>query len=102
MIYIFWTCKTIEEAKKICNELLGKRLIACASIIPGITSLYRWQGKLEEGREIKIILKTTHDHFTAIEQYIKTRCSYEVPEIAAIPVSSIHAPYLDWVHQEVS
>lgn len=102
VIYIFWTCRDKAEAKKIIHGLLEARLIACASILPEVESIYRWEGKIEESREAKVILKTLQNHFDAIRQYILSHCSYEVPEIVQIEVAGGHAAYLSWVLQEVS
>ncbi len=101
MIYIFWTCANKEEAQEIIRSLLGEKLIACASFHE-VQSLYRWEGKIEESTEIKVLLKTQPLHFPRIEQYIQAHASYSVSEIAQVEVSHVHAPYLAWVHQETS
>jgi periplasmic divalent cation tolerance protein len=63
IVYLFWTCRDKTEAKKIIYNLLEKHLIACASILPEVESIYRWEGKIEESREVKVILKTVPHHF---------------------------------------
>lgn len=100
MIYIFWTCKDVEEAKKIAHGLLEKRWIACASIIPTVVSVYRWQGKIEEGSESKVMLKTEKKYFEKIQEYIQKNCSYEVPEIVEIPAERGNPRYLKWISEE--
>ena len=100
MIYIFWTCKNKEEAKEIIFGLLDKRLIACASILPEIESIYRWQGKIEEGKEAKIMLKTQAKHFDLICNYIVENGSYQVPEILQVDVSKGNPRYISWVKDE--
>jgi len=102
MIYIFWTCRDKIEAKRIIHELLGRKLIACASIFPEIESIYRWEGKIEESREIKVILKTFPKHFDAIQKYIQAHCSYEVPEILQVDVAQGNPAYSAWVANEIS
>ena len=102
MIYIFFTCINPAEAKRIIHQLLDRRLIACASIIPEVQSIYRWEGKIEESKESKVILKTVSKHFDAIEQLIKKLSSYDVTEIIQVEISKVNAPYLCWVHQECS
>lgn len=101
MIYIFWSCRDLSEAKKIIGLLLEKRLIACASIIPQIESMYRWEGKIEESQEVKVILKTLEVRFQAISELIQAQSSYKVPEILQVSVTQGNASYLDWVAQEV-
>lgn len=102
MIYIFWTCRDRDEAKRIVHELLDRKLIACASIFPEIESIYRWEGKIEESREIKVILKTLPKCFDAIEKYIQSHCSYEIPEILQVDVVQGNPAYLSWVINEIS
>ena len=102
MIYIFWTCRDKIEAKRIVHELLDKKLIACASILPEVESIYRWEGKIEESREIKVILKTLPKCFDAIQKHIQSYCSYEVPEILQVDVIHGNPAYLAWVVNEIS
>ncbi len=102
MIYIFWTCRNIEEAKKIIHGLLDKRWIACASIFPEVESIYRWEGKIEESIETKIILKTRLKHFETIREYIETNCSYEVPEILQVDIAQGATRYMSWVAEETA
>ncbi|MDR3625101.1 MAG: divalent-cation tolerance protein CutA [Chlamydiales bacterium] len=100
MIYIFWTCRNKIEAKKIIHGLLDKRLIACASIFPEVESIYRWEGKIEESFEIKVVFKTILKHFDTVQEYIRTECSYEVPEIVQVDISQGNPRYLSWVAEE--
>lgn len=101
-VYVFWTCRDKVEAKKIIYGLLEKHFIACASIFPEVESIYRWQGKVEEGREVKVVLKTVPHHFDTIRKYILSQCSYEVPEIVQVDIADGHLPYLSWVAKETS
>jgi periplasmic divalent cation tolerance protein len=100
IIYIFWTCRDKPEAKKIIHALLDQRLIACASIFPEVESIYRWEGKIEESLEVKVILKTSANHFNSIQTYIQKHCSYEVPEILQVEITRGNPHYLSWVAQE--
>lgn len=100
MIYIFWTCRDKPEAKKIIRRLLDDRLIACASIFPEIESMYQWEGRIEESQEVKIILKTVSKHFAAIQSYIQTHGSYEIPEIVQVDIAQGNSRYLSWVTEE--
>ncbi len=100
MIYIFWTCKEKEEARQVILGLLGKRLIACASILPEVESLYLWKGKIETSKEVKVILKTQGKHFDPICKYIVENGSYEVPEVLQVDVLQGNPQYLAWVKEE--
>ena len=102
LIYIFWTCRDKQEAKKIIHQLLDQRLIACASIMPRIESIYRWKGTIEEAKEIKVILKTASHHFDAIQSAIRTQGSYEVPEIVQVDIDRGNPHYLSWIAEECS
>lgn len=100
MIYVFWSCGSQLEAKTIIHQLLDKRLIACASILPQVESIYRWKGKIEESIEVKVILKTLPQHFETIRKTIQTQSSYAVPEILQIDIVQGNPDYLAWVVQE--
>ena len=102
LIYIFWTCRDQQEAKTIIHGLLAQRLIACASILPEVESIYRWEGKIEESREVKVILKSSSNHFETVQSYIQKKCSYEVPEILQVDIVRGNPSYLAWVVQETS
>ena len=82
--------------------LLEKRWIACASILGEIESIYRWEGRIEEGKEVKIILKTENKYFDSICEYIQKNGSYEVPEILQVDVAGGSAKYLSWVLEETT
>src|ERR1700733_5760112 len=94
MIYIFWSCRNPSEAKQIIHDLLNQRLIACASIYPQVESIYRGEGKIEEATESKVILKTSPEHFDAIESYVRAHCSYDVREIVQVDISRENPAYL--------
>lgn len=100
IIYIFWTCRDTIEAKKLIHQLLEQRLIACASVFPEVESIYRWEGKIEESKETKVILKTAKKHFTQILSHITAYGSYEVPEISQVEIEQANPAYEAWVHQE--
>lgn len=102
IIYIFWTCRDKQEAKKIIHGLLDQRLIACASIFPEVESIYRWEGKIEESQEVKVIFKTALKHFDAVQSYIQKHCSYEVPEILQVDIVQGTPRYLAWIAQETA
>lgn len=97
MILILWTCATLEEARRICRELVEKKWVACANIIPHVESIYFWQEKVETGSESKIFFKTTQDRFESVKNYIKEHCSYEVPEVSQIHIDDGNADYFRWV-----
>jgi periplasmic divalent cation tolerance protein len=101
IVLILWTCATLEEARRICRELVEKKLVACANIIPHVESIYIWEDKVESGSESKVFLKTLDFHFELVRDYIKEHCSYAVPEISKIPIDSGNPDYFRWVEDTV-
>ena len=99
-IVIFVTASSIEEARKIGQKLVEEGCVACCNIIQLIESIFKWQGKLNNEREVLMILKTKEDLFNMVEKRVKELHSYEVPEIIAIPITQGSKSYLDWIIQE--
>jgi periplasmic divalent cation tolerance protein len=99
-MFVYATTGDAAEARRIGRAVVGARLAACANVIPGMRSVYWWQGKLEEGREAVLILKTTEARLEALVARVKELHSYDCPCIEALPVVGGYAPYLDWVTQE--
>ena len=91
-----------EEAGKIADLVVRSRLAACASTIPAVQSIYRWEGKIVNDQESLIFMKTTSDKVSELQEAIRKVHSYKVPEIIAISVEHGFQPYLDWVRGEVS
>ncbi|MFM2196913.1 MAG: hypothetical protein RLZZ505_345 [Verrucomicrobiota bacterium] len=98
MLVVFSTFPDEATARKICAALVAEGLVACANILPPITSIYRWQGELKEDREILAILKLPAQGFPAFEEKLTALHPYEVPEIVAIPVAAVNEKYLAWVN----
>lgn len=101
-ILVLCTCPDEASADRICEQLLTGHLAACINQLPGLTSVYRWQGKIERSREIQLIIKSRSGLFELLRRCILDHHPYEVPEILALPVSQGHQPYLDWLTQETS
>jgi periplasmic divalent cation tolerance protein len=101
-IFVYVTAPSPETAEKIATASLESRLAACANILPGMQSAYRWQGKIERAEETVLILKTQAVHFSALEACIKTLHPYDTPCIVALPVAAGHKAYLDWITAETA
>ena len=93
-IFIFWTCKNRTEGRRITTALLKKHLIACASIIPNVESIYHWKGKIETAKECQVIFKTVRRQFLPVRDYIVEHCSYEIPEIIEVIIEQGNPAYL--------
>lgn len=91
------TCPDEAVAHTIANALVERRLAACVNIVPGIVSVYRWQGKISEDQELLLIIKSTTDAFPAISDCIQSLHPYELPEIIAVPIATGFQPYLSWM-----
>jgi periplasmic divalent cation tolerance protein len=96
-IIVLMTAKSKEEVEKIVNTLLEERLIACANIIDSVSSLFWWQGKIEQEKEVLTIMKSSESLFKKLSQRVIDLHSYEVPEILALPVVNGLKSYLDWI-----
>lgn len=94
------TCPDAATARAIATALVDARLAACASVQPGITSVYRWQGRVETAQEVLLVVKTTRDRFAAMAERIQALHPYELPEILAFDVATGAPGYLDWVVAE--
>ncbi|HEX3471907.1 MAG TPA: divalent-cation tolerance protein CutA [Silvibacterium sp.] len=96
------TAGSPEEAARISRALVERRLAACVSCLPGLASTYRWQGAIEEAREVLLIIKTSTERLTGLEAVLRELHSYEVPELLVLPVAAGSQPYLDWLLAAVS
>jgi periplasmic divalent cation tolerance protein len=94
--------ETVSEGERIAHLLLEKHLIACCNILPGISSVYRWQGKMEKSAEVLLLMKSTFEQYPEIEKAIRSEHSYEVPEILAVPVTKGSESYLKWINQTIT
>ena len=100
VLVILVTAANQEEAVRIGKGVVTAKLAACANIIPGIQSIYRWKGKVVKAQEVLLILKSTKPRYGALEKAIKAMHTYETPEIIALPVKEGLDRYIGWVHSE--
>jgi len=91
-----------QSAEALAQHLIAAKLAACVNILAPCTSIYHWQGKTESASEIPLLIKTTQTSYAALEQTIRQRHPYELPEIIHVPVSGGLPAYLDWVVQQTS
>jgi len=90
-----------ELAKKLATGLVEKNLVACVNIIPGIKSIYRWQGKIEEDNEMILMIKTRTSRVPEVAKFVRENHSYDVAEVISTPIQDGNAPYLDWIGKVV-
>lgn len=97
---LYSTFATRDEAFSAARTLLDERLIACANVMDGAVSLYRWQGEVRQEGEAVMIAKTSRPHVDAAVARLKALHGYDVPCVVAWPLAAGHAPFLDWVAAE--
>lgn len=90
------------QARQLVRKLVDERVIACGTVLPGATSVYRWQGKVAEEAEVVVLLKTTKARWDALQAAVEAQHPYEVPELLALPVVAGLERYLDWVASETT
>ena len=95
---VLTTAGSTDEATRIAQALVERRLAACVNLIPNLTSVYRWQGAVETASEILLLIKTSLASLPALEAALREFHSYEVPEFIVLPIESGSRLYLEWLH----
>ncbi len=98
-LVVYITAPTEEEAAKIAKILVEDRLAGCVNIVKDIRSIYSWQGKLEDEKEVLMIVKTRLELFRALTSKVKELHSYTVPEIIAMPIVDGSEEYINWLQK---
>jgi periplasmic divalent cation tolerance protein len=100
-IVVFITAPNKDEAARLGEMLVTKHLAGCVQILPGVESVYRWQGQVERQKEVLLIAKTVRARFQELEREVRALHSYETPEIVAVPIAFGSVPYLEWLRASV-
>lgn len=90
-----------EDADRIAQALVGERLAACVNVVPGLVSVYRWKGKVEREDELLLLIKTRAEKVDELGARLRALHPYELPEMIVLPIAGGHAPYLDWITDNV-
>ena len=101
-VVVLTTLASDDEAVALVAALLDRRLVACGTVLPGARSLYRWEGKLADEREVVVLLKTTRARLTALEGAFAELHPYAAPELLALPIAAGLARYVGWVAAETA
>jgi periplasmic divalent cation tolerance protein len=98
---VLTTTGSREEAQRIALGLVERRLAACVNIVPGIESIYRWQGKIERADEWLLLIKTTSAAFACVRDAIQELHSYDLPECICVEIEDGSAEYQKWIGESV-
>jgi periplasmic divalent cation tolerance protein len=99
-VFVYTTWPTTVEAEQAGRVLVERRLAACVNILPGMVSLYRWEGKVERAEEVVMIVKTRASLADGVSDAVKELHSYDVPAILVMPLESVDTSYLGWLLKE--
>ena len=101
-IVLFITTDSAEEARKIAGALLEQKKAACVNIVPGVESVFWWEGKVDSASENLLVVKTRASLLDEVVNLVKKVHSYDVPEIIALPIIGGNKDYLDWIGESVA
>ena len=96
-LVVFVTSSDTEEAARLADTLVSEELAACVNVVPGIESVYRWEGKITRDIETLLIIKTTDARYAELERRVKEIHSYTTPEVVAFRIDRGSEAYLNWV-----
>ncbi len=94
------TAPDADTARRIARALVEERLVACVNLVAGVTSIYRWQGAVEEAGEVLLVMKTVATRVPAVTARVRELHPYDVPELIALPVDAALPAYASWVAAE--
>ena len=97
---IYVTCPHMEEARTIGNQLVEENMVACVNLLSGMESIYRWEGKIQQGREVVLLAKTTAARVDEVMARVVELHSYEVPCVVAWPIEKGNPDFLKWIEGE--
>lgn len=102
MLVVFTTTPGSSEATELAEKLVESKLAACVQIVPQITSVYAWEGKIQKEIEQMLLIKTTEDKYGELEKFISERHGYDVPEIVAVKSENVSESYRAWLEGVVN
>ena len=102
VLVCFCTCPDLDSAARLAETLVEERLAACVNVVPGLRSVYRWQGAVERSDEVLLLIKTTRPRLPALSARVLELHPHELPEVVAVEVAGGLSAYLDWVAEQTS
>jgi uncharacterized protein involved in tolerance to divalent cations len=100
-VAVLVTAPDVKTARKIGRKALEARLVACVNLVPGVESHYWWEGKIDSGREVLMLLKTSAQKVSELERLILAEHPYETPEFVVLEIGGGSRRYLDWIAEAV-
>jgi periplasmic divalent cation tolerance protein len=101
-LILLCTCPDEPVAAELSRQLVEKGLAACVNRFPGVTSVYKWDGEMQEGTEVQLVIKTSTAASERLIDELQRLHPYELPEIIAVPITAGHGPYLEWIREQTS
>ena len=102
ILWVYMTAGSMDEARRIGRQLVESRLAACVNIVDNMTSIYRWNGELQEDKEVVLIAKCTEAALPMLTEKVKALHSYDCPCVVGLPVVGGNPAFLQWVSEEVA
>ena len=102
IVVVLVTCPSQKVGERLAHALVRERLAACVNVIPGLTSIYRWEGKICRDAEALLVIKTRRTRLAALTRRVKALHPYSVPEVIALPLAGGSISYLSWVHDSTA
>lgn len=98
---VYVTTPNDDSAKKIARALVTQQLAACVNIVPGIQSIYQWEGRVNEDSEYLLMIKTASAKVDAVSQFVRENHPYSVAEVISVKIENGNPPYLSWIEQSM-
>ena len=102
LIVVYTTFPTEKDAQKVGRDLVEEKLAACVNIIPGMVSIYSWEGAIENGNEVVMLVKTRKDLESRVFEALAAKHPYSVPALIAFEPRRVAASYLEWLHNQTA
>lgn len=102
MLIVFTTASSADESASLAEKIVTERLAACVQMLPQMTSIYMWKGKLQKEGEHLLLIKTLREKYDELAQFILANHSYDVPEIVAVDAERVSEAYLTWVAESLN
>ncbi len=96
-VVVLVTAPSADVAADIARAVVSEKLAACGNVVPGVRSIYRWKGALQDEAEALLVLKAPRKRFPELCDRVRALHPYELPEVIALPIEAGHEPYIDWI-----